>query len=155
MLENNKTCTFYASDYHFEMIILPYVNKKIDEKNNIVIFTQNNLKNSVDTLISRMNLNEEKKEKILNLDWKNNDFQKFENLKQYERNNKKTVVFIKGTEDYIKSINDSINKNMIKSNLKIVDCYPVDDLRKNMTDITSKYENYLNTSGETKINQST
>lgn len=151
MLENSKTCTFYASDYHFEMIILPYVNKKLEEKNNIVIFTQNNLKNSIDTLISRMSLNDEKKQKILNLDWKNNDFQKFENLKQYEKNNKKTVVFIKGTEDYIRSINESISKNMLKSNLKIVDCYPVDDLRKNMTDITNKYQNYLNTSGETKI----
>lgn len=155
MLENNKTCTFYASDYHFEMIILPYVNKKLEEKNNIVIFTQNNLKSSIDTLISRMNLKNENKQKILRLDWNNNDFQKFENLKQSEKNNKKTVVFIKGTEDYIKSINETINKNMIKSNLKIVDCYPVDDLRKNMTDITNKYENYLNTSGETKISQST
>ena len=151
MLENSKTCTFYASDYHFEMIILPYVNKKLEEKNNILIFTQNNLKNSIDTLISRMSLNDEKKQKILNLDWKNNDFQKFENLKQCEKNNKKTVVFIKGTEDYIRSINESISKNMLKSNLKIVDCYPVDDLRKNMTDITNKYQNYLNTSGETKI----
>ena len=25
-----KSCCFYASDYHLEMIILPYINKKID-----------------------------------------------------------------------------------------------------------------------------
>ena len=152
MLEKkNKTCTFYASDYHFEMIILPYVNKKIDENNNIVIFTQNNLKESVDTLISRMNLKDEKKEKILNLNWKDNDSQKFNILKEYEDNKQKTVVFIKGTEDYIKNVNDNINKNSSKSNLEIIDCYSVEDLKNGMTEITNKYESYLNTSGETKI----
>lgn len=152
MLEKkNKTCTFYASDYHFEMIILPYVNKKIDEDNNIVIFTQNNLKDSVDTLISRMTLNNDKKEKILNLDWKNNDLQKFNILKTYKKNNKKTIVFVKGTEDYIKSVNNNISNDIEEPNFKIIDCYPVDDLKNNMTEITNKYENYLNTSGESKI----
>ena len=152
MLVNNKTCTFYASDYHFEMIILPYLNQKLEENKNIVIFTENNLKDSIDVLISRMNLKEEKKEKILNLDWENDDIEKFQILKSYENEFKDTIVFIKGTENYIKSINESISNN-IKSNLKIVDCYSVEDLKNNMSQITNQYENYLNTSGESKITQ--
>ena len=141
MLENNnKTCTFYASDYHFEMIILPYLNKKLDENKNIVIFTENNLEDSIDVLVSRMNLKEDKKERILNLDWKNDDLGKFDTLKNYENNSKDVVVFVKGTEGYIKSINENISKNNIKTNLKIVDCYSVDDLKNNMAQITNKYE---------------
>ena len=153
MLENkNKTCTFYASDYHFEMIILPYLDKKIDENYNIIIFTENNLKDSIDILISRMNLKENKKEKILNIDWRNDDRQKFNILKNIEKGKKDTVVFIKGTENYINNINEKIKENKIKNNLKIVDCYSVDDLKNNMTTITKNYKSYLNTSGENIIN---
>ena len=42
MLENNKTeeksCLFYVSDYHFEMIALPYVKEKIDDNNQVINF---------------------------------------------------------------------------------------------------------------------
>ena len=38
-----KSCCFYASDYHLEMIILPYINKKIDEKAQVTIITEKNL----------------------------------------------------------------------------------------------------------------
>ena len=66
MLENKENmCAFYASDYHFEMMILPYLDKKIEENNNIVIFTENNLKDTINVLVSKTNLKEEKKEKIL------------------------------------------------------------------------------------------
>ena len=27
-----KTCSFYVSEYHLEMILVPYINKKIEEK---------------------------------------------------------------------------------------------------------------------------
>ena len=26
-----KVCTFFVSDYHFEMVSLPYINKKLEE----------------------------------------------------------------------------------------------------------------------------
>ena len=48
-----KTCTFYASDYHFEMITLPYIEQKLEEDNKIVILTENNLEETIKTLISR------------------------------------------------------------------------------------------------------
>ena len=153
MLENNKKmCAFYASDYHFEMIILPYLNKKIEENNNIVIFTENNLKESVDILISRMNLKEERKEKILNLDWENDDLEKFNILKTYEKEPKETVVFVKGTENYIKNVNENINKTGNDANINVVDCYSVDEIKNNLMDVTCNYEYVLSTSGENKIN---
>ena len=42
-----KTCAFYASDYHFEMISLPYINKKLDESKEIIVLTENNLKETI------------------------------------------------------------------------------------------------------------
>ena len=39
---SEKKCCLYASDYHLEMILLPYIENKIDESN-FVIITQKNL----------------------------------------------------------------------------------------------------------------
>ena len=62
-----KLCCFYVSDFHLEMILLPYINKKIEE--NIIIKTERNLEETVNILVSKMNLNEKNKEKILSLGW--------------------------------------------------------------------------------------
>ena len=39
MLEDSKKeeklCLFFASDYHFEMISLPYINERLKKDNNI------------------------------------------------------------------------------------------------------------------------
>ena len=62
-ITKEKSCAFYASDYHFEMISLPYISKSMDENKEIIILTENDLKDTVNTLISKMNLDEIKKEK--------------------------------------------------------------------------------------------
>ena len=49
-----KTCAFYASDYHFEMISLPYINKKLDESKEVIVLTENNLKETIKTLVSKI-----------------------------------------------------------------------------------------------------
>ena len=58
-LTKEKMCAFYASDYHFEMISLPYISRSIDENKKVIILTENNLEETVNTLISRMNLKTE------------------------------------------------------------------------------------------------
>lgn len=62
-----KTCAIYASDYHFEMISLPYIEKNIEENKEIIIFTENNLEETINTLVSKTNLKDDKKEKILRI----------------------------------------------------------------------------------------
>ncbi len=70
MLENNnskdKVCAFYASDYHFEMMALPYISKKLDESKKIIILSENDLNDTVNVLIERTNLETKKKEKMKN-----------------------------------------------------------------------------------------
>ena len=46
----NKMCLFCASDFHLEMILLPYIKEKIDEYK-FVIFTKNDLEDTVNTLL--------------------------------------------------------------------------------------------------------
>ena len=70
-----KTCAFYASDYHFEMISLPYINESLKKNENVIIMTENNLDSTVDKVLSRINLDEEEKNKLTKIDWKNEDME--------------------------------------------------------------------------------
>ena len=36
-----KLCLFFASDYHFEMISLPYINESLKENKNVIIVDAN------------------------------------------------------------------------------------------------------------------
>ena len=126
-----KTCCFYVSDFHLEMILVPYINNKIEE--NITILTEKNLKDTVETLVSKMNLKDENKEKILNLDW--------EGAKNIE--NSSNVIII-GTDDYIEKKHYEIQN---ANPLSVLDCYNFDEKKDNINNIVSKYNNTLNTLG--------
>lgn len=148
-----KICTFYASDYHFEMISLPYIDKKIEEDKEIVVLTENNLEETIKTLISKMNLKEDKKDKILNINWKNDDLNKFKKINNNVKEQKEMVIFIKGKENYIRNINKNIEKWTEKSkNIKIIDCYDMDEVSEKIEVIMDEYKKILNTKGEKIVN---
>ena len=146
-----KVCTFYVSDYHFEMISLPYIDKNLSKKD-IIILTENNLEKTIETLISRMNFKEDKKRKIFQIDWKNNDMEKFKKIKEDADNNKEMIIFIKGKENYIKNVNKNIEKWTEKTdNVKIIDCYDMEEISGKMNEIMDNYKILLSTSGEKAI----
>lgn len=151
-ITEEKICVFSASDYHFEMISLPYINKNLDEDKKVIILTETNLEETINTLVSRMNLNEEKKKKIFNIDWKNNDLDKFRVIKEEVEKNKEIILFIKGNENYIKNINENIKKWTEKSNkIKIIDCYDLEEISGRMNEIINEYKMILNIAGEKQI----
>ena len=127
-----KTCCFYVSDFHLEMILVPYINERIEEE--ITIITNKSLKETLQILISKMNLKEENKAKILNLVWDRNDEIK-------ENSN----IIIIGSREYIKNKNEEI-KN--KNTLSVLDCYDFEEVKDNINSIVEEYENSLNTLGK-------
>ncbi len=147
-----KTCAFYASDYHFEMISLPYINKKLDESKEIIVLTENNLKETIKTLVSKINLNEDKKVDILKIDWENNDLNKFKKINEDIKSKKDMVIFVKGKENYIKNINENIEKWTEKSkNVEIIDCYDMEEISQDMDNIMDQYKFTLKTTGKNII----
>ena len=146
-ITKEKSCAFYASDYHFEMISLPYISKSMDENKEIIILTENNLEDTVNTLISKMNLEKEKKEKILSLDWDNNDLKKFKEISKKTKEKVDMIIFIKGKQNYIKNINKNIEKWVIKNNhVKIIDCYEFFEIEEKIDEIAQEYCKILGTS---------
>ena len=147
-----KICTFFASDYHFEMISLPYIDKKLEENEEIIILTENNLEDTIQTLLSKMNFKEERKKKILSINWKNDDFAKFKEIKREVENQNKVTIFIKGKENYIRNINKNIEGWINKSShIKVVDCYDVEEIGSNIDTVMASYKSILSTSGEKEI----
>lgn len=130
-----KKCCFYASDFHLEMTILPYINRKMEQKKDVVIITENNLEDSIKILVSKINL--KNKEKILEIDWNN---------KEIEKVNKDTVIIVNGTQNFIKNINREL-KTLQKENnhsIELVDCYLFDEIKDQMYDISIQYDGVLN-----------
>ena len=168
-----KTCLFCASDYHLEMILLPYIKQRVD-KNKIVIFTENNLEESINVVLNKVNLSEIDKEKIRSLNWKNTEETEFEELNEFLRNakievlkgekgdtdleeledkkeetnleieEKNTIVIVNGSFDYIKNVKSKIN-GAIGKNVEIVECFHVGDSDVDISELSQKYENVLNT----------
>ncbi len=149
-----KICVFYASDYHFEMISLPYINKRMEDKDKIIILTENNLEKTMKSLLDKTNLKEEKKQKILNLDWKNKNLEELKNIKNIEKDAKNVVIFIKGKEKYINRINQNLEEFLPENkDIKIVNCYNIEEVGENMEDILAKHQKILRTAGEKEINK--
>ena len=139
LVENKKTqkiCCIYVSDFHLEMILVPYIKQKMKENENIIIQTERNLNKTIEILISRLNLKEEEKLKIINIGW---------DKKEKELKNNSNIIII-GTKKYIEQINAKIkNNNVFCKN--ILDCYNFDEIKENIETIICKYNKSLNTLG--------
>lgn len=147
-----KICAFYASDYHFEMISLPYIEKKMQNKDEIVILTENNLEETMKTLLDKTNLEEHKRKKILKIDWKNNDLEKLKTIKTKIDEEKNMIIFIKGNEKYIRNTNQDIDKWIQKENhVKIIDCYNIEEVGENLDQVMEQYHKILKITGEKEI----
>ena len=151
MIETNekdeKICLFFASDFHFEMISLPFIRNNLQENNNILVMTENNLKKSIDRLLSMVNLNSEEKNNILKIDWNNSYKNKIYKIKEYRESKENTIIFIKGKEDFIKKINKEINDYVDIPEIRVIDCYDINEIQNKAMIISKNYNKVLSTSG--------
>lgn len=162
--ENNvmKLCSFYVSDWHLITMLLPYINKKINEETKIATILENDIQNNVEMLLKKLNLKNE--EKILNINWKNKKEVKYSKISKMIENNigSKILIIVNGTKEYIENANMILDKyvqnnleKIEKSNtiIKIVDCYEIVEFNGSIVEILDKHDKILNTSGEKEINE--
>ena len=142
-----KICSFYASDYHLEMIMIPYINRKLEEKSNIEIITERKLKDTVKDVILNINLSQKKKHKMLNLSWNNNSSENIKHIKSTQEQ----VIFVVGSMQYIKKINKEIESKAPACKTKIINCYSIEDAQEKVTEITAKHTKILNTKEEKEL----
>lgn len=135
--EIKKYCLFYASDFHLEMILLPYIKENIDNTK-FMIFTEENLTDSMNTLLNRTNLSKDKKKQMMNLNWNNKEV----NISNCNLDN--CTIIINGDNKYISNVNEKI-KQLNPTKLNIIDCYNINKESLKIQGIEEKYDQVLNT----------
>lgn len=144
--ENKKYCLFYASDFHLEMILLPYIKNNIDDTH-FTIFTEKNLDESLRILLSKTNLKFNEKEQMLKLGW---NIKNDEKITSDELNN--NTIIINGSKNYISNINKKISMLKAKK-VNIIDCYNIEEKDIDVERIKKQYDDILNTKKYKKFNK--
>lgn len=152
----SKLCSFYISDWHLVTMLLPYINKKINEQIEIATILEKDIKENVNTLVEKLNL--KNKEKILNLEWNKKDIRENNIIKNLLSNtNNEKIIIVNGNKEYIEKVNlkleEYINGRNIKSKIKIINCYEIVEFDGSITEILDKHDKVLNTSGEKEIEE--
>lgn len=156
-----KLCSFYVSDWHLVTMLLPYINKQINEKANIITILEDDIEENIRTLTKKLNLKNE--DKILSLNWRKTNGIKYSELQKQLRNLEKqdvlNIIFINGKKEYMDMTNKNVerflenNKEKYKKiQIKIINCYEVSEFNINMQEILDSHDKILNTSGEKEIN---
>ena len=157
-----RICSFCVSNWHLVTMLMPYISKKI-EKENVVMLMEYDMSDISKQFLAHISLNDELKVRINNLKWQKT-FCKYSEVKEIlnssikERKDMNFIVF--GTEEYINKMNDNINKWMKghKKELEnlfvqIIDAYEVMQFNNNLNDILDSHDKLLNTSGEKEIEE--
>ncbi|MBR1654297.1 MAG: hypothetical protein IJ690_05045 [Clostridia bacterium] len=150
-----KLCNFYVSDLHLSVMLLPYISKQINEDVEITTIFEKLKKENIEIILDKLNV--KNKNEILNINWFNSNqdtYEKIENtIEKSIKENKKVAIIIGGNQNYVVNNNENIVKYLEEkydmSNVKIIDCYNVEELNTDMKLIANKYDGILNTSGET------
>ena len=151
-------CSFYVSDWHLVTMLLPYIDKSINEGTKIATFLEKDIKENVNTLLERLNL--KTKNQILNINWTKTKEKKYSNISNVLNENisEKLLIIINGSKSYIQVVKDNISKyiqknkaKLVNINIKIVSCYEIVDFNGNIQDILNSSDKILNTSGEREI----
>ena len=144
VLEEKKVkniCNFYVSEYHLEIMLLPYISKKIDNEENITIITEIDLESTLNVVIERINLDKDKKEKIKKIGC---------NIQNIENIIPNTNVILIGSKKFINEKVFELKERQVE-NLEIIACYNYNEVKNDMKEIVSKYDGMLNTLGINKI----
>lgn len=159
----NKICSFYVNQWHLATMTLPHINQTINQGTKIITLLQKGIENNIYELISKMNLKTETKDKILAINWTSNAIPKYTNIeksiiKEIKTNNKIEII-INGSNEYINTMNQNIEKTLFKNQkriknkeINIINCYEIAQFE-NITDILDQHNLILNTSGINNINQ--
>lgn len=160
-LKIKKVCGFNISSIHFSMMILPYIKKELETKKDVITILEENLEKNINQILSKLTITEEEKEKILNINWKETDIKESsiqKNIREKMEGNDNLDIIVYGSEQYINCSGEIINKildeNVKKNkNIKIIDCYSINDFNENIKEILNNHDIMFNTSGEHKIEE--
>ena len=152
MRKINKMCSFYVNDWHLTVMMLPYINGKLQENEKVTIISEENLLNNINTILERTNIKEEYKKQIQTIGWEKTSQKEIKNKIQEQENGNNIIII--GKEDYIENTNQIIETKVKTGEVNIIDCYEIMEFNNNMENILKNHEKIINTSGERTVDES-
>ena len=154
-----RICGFYVSDWHLATMLLPYINKRLEENIKVITILEESIEDNIKTLLKKLNLNNQ--EKIAKINWKNINLNEKKKIKEIlnkeikEKTDK--IILINGKKDFINECNNKIDKwiesKNLKTKIKIINLFKVTDFNNNIIKILDNHDKILNTSGEKEITE--
>ena len=141
-VEAQRYCSLYVNDMHLIVMLIPYIERELEKKEKIITILENDLENEIDTIVKKVNLGREKKNKIKRINWKKNLLSK-EQIGEIKGEN----ILIKGSYEFIQSVNEVLKTE----DNRVIDCYDIDTIEQNSRTILEQHNAILNTSGIRKI----
>lgn len=134
-MKNIRVCSFVANYTHSCIVANNFISKEFDRAKVIYINEKSEkekLKNIVNKYFKNIN------KKIIYMEWLNEEV-----VNDYANEN--IVLVINGSESFISRVNSYIC--FIQSDVVVINCYNVMDIKSSITDIIEKHEYYLNSDG--------
>ncbi len=141
-VEAQRYCSLYVNDMHLIVMLIPYIERELEKKEKIITILENDLDSEIDTIVKKVNLGREKKNKIKRINWKKNLLSK-EQIGEI----KGETILIKGSYEFIQSVNEVLKTE----DNRVIDCYDIDTFEQNSRTILEQHNAILNTSGIRKI----
>ncbi len=151
-----KICSFYVSDWHLITMLIPYLKEKLEESR-ITTVLEKSLKENIDILMEKLVINSKDKKNISSIGWEEKTSQEQEKIEKMldDCATKETIVIIVGSKEYIKKMNDIIEKysrNISEGKcITIINCFEATQFNTTIKEILQEHKYILNTSGEKNI----
>ena len=140
-MNKKKMCSFFVSEYHLLTMLLPYINEEIVKNKNLIIFTEQDLNDSLKKYLKRNN--KYSSSKIMKLGWNKTKENKIEKVED--------IAVVIGNKKYIDEIN--IKLDNIDKLKEVVNCYNVERIS-DLNQIVLEHDSILKTVGEIKVSKS-
>ena len=140
-MNKKKMCSFFVSEYHLLTMLLPYINEEIAKNKNLIIFTEEDLNDSLKKYLKRNN--KYSSSKIMKLGWNKTKENKIEKVEE--------IAIVIGNKKYIDEIN--IKLDNIDKLKEVVNCYNVERIS-DLNQIVLEHDSILKTVGEMKVSKS-
>ena len=162
--EKLKICSFYVSDWHLTAMLLPYIEDAKERNEHLNTILEKNISYNMKEILSRVRMDDRKKENIMKIGWENKELLKYNDIKKYMEKITKyennITIIVEGHKDRIEYIGKNIDrwikkseKKLKKKEIKIINCYEVTEFNKDLEEILDGHDKILNTSGIHEIEE--
>lgn len=86
-----KVCSFYVNNWHLTTMLLPHINKKVEENTKVLTILEQGIKNNIEELLSKMNLDPITQNKILEINFASKPICKYSEIKKQIEENEKDI----------------------------------------------------------------